>query len=121
MRFAYAKPAPAKGDGRQVQVLEMSGDDVRSSLAALRIIALSLVVVTGYADKSGNAAANLELAKKRALAVRDELVKLGVDARRIQVAPPAAGGASLLVVVFMVLSSSENSALPTPKYEGSVN
>jgi hypothetical protein len=42
MRFAYAKPAPAKGDGRQVQVLEMSGDDVRSSLAALRIIALSL-------------------------------------------------------------------------------
>ena len=42
MRFAYAKPAPGKGDGRQVQVLEMSGDDVRSSLAALRIIALSL-------------------------------------------------------------------------------
>jgi hypothetical protein len=42
MRFAYAKPAPGKGDGRQVQVLEMSGDDVRSSLAALRIIAHSL-------------------------------------------------------------------------------
>ena len=31
-----AKPAPAKGDGRQVQVLEMSGDDVRAHLAALR-------------------------------------------------------------------------------------
>lgn len=42
MRFAYAKPAPAKGDGRQVQVLEMSGDDVRAHLAALRLIALSL-------------------------------------------------------------------------------
>jgi hypothetical protein len=42
MRFAYAKPAPGKSDGRQVQVLEMSGDDVRSSLAALRLIALSL-------------------------------------------------------------------------------
>ena len=42
MRFAYAKPAPGKGDGRQVQVLEMSGDDVRAHLAALRMIALSL-------------------------------------------------------------------------------
>ena len=42
MRFAYAKPAPAKGDGRQVQVLEMSGEDVRAHLAALRLIALSL-------------------------------------------------------------------------------
>ena len=42
MRFAYAKPGPAKGDGRQVQVLEMSGDDVRAHLAALRLIALSL-------------------------------------------------------------------------------
>ena len=42
MRFAYAKPAPAKGDGRQVQVLEMSGDELREHLAALRLIALSL-------------------------------------------------------------------------------
>jgi membrane fusion protein (multidrug efflux system) len=47
------------------------------------------IVVTGYADKSGNAAANVELAKKRALAVRDELVQLGVEPRRIELAPPA--------------------------------
>jgi len=46
------------------------------------------IVVTGYADKKGNAAANLELARKRAAAVRDELTKLGVEARRIQLAPP---------------------------------
>ena len=46
------------------------------------------IVVTGYADKSGNAAANVELAKKRAAAVRDELVKLGVEPKRIQIAPP---------------------------------
>jgi hypothetical protein len=37
-----AKPAPGKGDGRQVQVLEMSTDEVRAHLAALRLIALSL-------------------------------------------------------------------------------
>jgi membrane fusion protein (multidrug efflux system) len=46
------------------------------------------IVVTGYADKSGNAAANVELAKKRAAAVRDELVKLGVEPKRIQLVPP---------------------------------
>jgi hypothetical protein len=42
MRFAYAKPAPGKTDKRQVIVYEMSGDDVRRHLAALRAIALSL-------------------------------------------------------------------------------
>lgn len=42
MRFAYAKPAPGKNDARQVLVLEMSGDEVRQHLAALRLIALSL-------------------------------------------------------------------------------
>jgi hypothetical protein len=42
MRFAYAKPAPGKTDKRQVIVYEMSGDDVRRHLAALRLIALSL-------------------------------------------------------------------------------
>ena len=52
--------------------------------------------VTGYADKTGNAAANVELAKKRAIAVRDELVQLGVEPRRIQLAPPVSvtGGGS---------------------------
>ena len=38
---------------------------------------------------TGNAPANVELAKKRAVAVRDELVKLGVESRRIKLAPPA--------------------------------
>ncbi len=42
MRFAYAKPAPGKTDPRQVTVYEMSGDDLRRHLAALRAIALSL-------------------------------------------------------------------------------
>ncbi len=54
------------------------------------------IVVTGYADKTGNAAANVELAKKRAAAVRDELVQLGVEPRRIQLVPPVnvTGGGS---------------------------
>jgi len=44
--------------------------------------------ITGYADKSGNADANLALAKKRAQAVRDELVGVGVEARRIKLLAP---------------------------------
>jgi membrane fusion protein (multidrug efflux system) len=62
---------------------------------ALRVAAAAYVgigteiVITGYADKSGNPAANVELARKRATAARDELVKLGVESRRIRLAPPA--------------------------------
>jgi len=46
------------------------------------------ILVTGYADRTGNAEANVELARKRAQSVRDELVKLGVEAKRIELVPP---------------------------------
>jgi outer membrane protein OmpA-like peptidoglycan-associated protein len=54
------------------------------------------ITITGYADKTGDYAANVELAKRRAAAVRDELVKLGVDPRRLQVTVPSSviGGAT---------------------------
>jgi membrane fusion protein (multidrug efflux system) len=54
------------------------------------------IVITGNADKKGNAAANLELAKKRAAAVRDELAKLGIEPQRLKLAAPAdvTGGGS---------------------------
>lgn len=42
MRFAYVKPSPGKKDGRAVAVYEMSGDDVRRHLEALRQIAIRL-------------------------------------------------------------------------------
>jgi outer membrane protein OmpA-like peptidoglycan-associated protein len=47
------------------------------------------VVITGYADRTGNVAANADLAKKRAQSVRDELVALGVEPKRIVLAPPS--------------------------------
>ncbi len=46
------------------------------------------ILVTGYADRTGDHAANVELAKKRALAVRDELVSLGVEPKRLELVPP---------------------------------
>jgi membrane fusion protein (multidrug efflux system) len=44
--------------------------------------------VTGYADRSGNYAANVELAKRRAAAVRDALVAEGIPADRVHMKPP---------------------------------
>ena len=44
--------------------------------------------ITGYADKSGDAAANYALAKRRATAVRDGLVTLGVEPRRLLLVAP---------------------------------
>jgi membrane fusion protein (multidrug efflux system) len=61
---------------------------------ALRVAAAAYVgigteiVITGYADRSGNVAANVELARKRATAARDELVKLGVEAKRLRLVAP---------------------------------
>lgn len=44
--------------------------------------------VTGYADRTGNHAANVELAKRRAEAVRAALVAEGIPADRIRLKPP---------------------------------
>jgi membrane fusion protein (multidrug efflux system) len=44
--------------------------------------------VTGFADRTGNHAANVELAKRRATAVRDALIAEGVAAERVRLKPP---------------------------------
>jgi len=44
--------------------------------------------VTGFADRTGNRAANVELAKRRATAVRDALVAEGIAADRVRLKPP---------------------------------
>ena len=46
------------------------------------------ISVTGFADRTGNYASNVELAKKRASAVRDALVAEGIPADRVRLAPP---------------------------------
>jgi outer membrane protein OmpA-like peptidoglycan-associated protein len=47
-----------------------------------------LVVISGYHDATGDAALNEELAKKRALAVRDALLALGVAEAGIELKKP---------------------------------
>jgi outer membrane protein OmpA-like peptidoglycan-associated protein len=44
--------------------------------------------VTGYADRTGNYSANVELAKRRAIAVRDALVAEGLPADRVRLKQP---------------------------------
>jgi len=46
-------------------------------------------VISGYHDASGDAAANAELAKQRAFAVRNLIVAAGVPAAAIELAKPA--------------------------------
>ncbi len=48
------------------------------------------VVVSGFHDATGDAAANEELAKQRALAVRDALVAAGVPEEKIELRKPQA-------------------------------
>jgi outer membrane protein OmpA-like peptidoglycan-associated protein len=52
-------------------------------------------VISGFHDASGDAAANAELAKQRAFAVRDLLVTAGVSAQAVELSKPAVtmGGA----------------------------
>ena len=55
----------------------------------------SKIVVTGYADnKTGSAEYNQKLSEKRANAVADELVKMGIDRNNIEIV--AAGGVKTL-------------------------
>ncbi len=71
---------------------------VIKSAAAELARSSSKVELTGYTDKTGDSAANQELAKSRALAVKAALEAAGVGADRIESKPPvfveigAAGG-----------------------------
>jgi len=48
----------------------------------------NVIDVTGFADRSGNRAANVDLARRRAAAVRDALLADGIAAQRIRLKPP---------------------------------
>jgi cytochrome c oxidase subunit II len=57
----------------------------------------AVVNITGFADKSGAATTNEDLAKERAKAVRDALVAAGIPESRTNLAPPmsvSGGGGS---------------------------
>ncbi len=72
-------------------------DVVKAAAAQLVANPAVNIALSGYADKTGNANANLELAKQRALAVRDALKAAGVAEARIAMKKPefVIGGAEV--------------------------
>lgn len=65
-----------------------SADLLKPVVAALQSGRASRVVLSGFHDQSGNPRKNAELAKSRAKAVRDQLVKAGVSEARIEMRKP---------------------------------
>ena len=61
---------------------------VAEAVAALKADASLKAVLSGFADPSGNAEKNMELAKQRAFAVRDAIVAAGVSTDRIELQKP---------------------------------
>ena len=100
MGLAPAGAAPAKSAAASDAIgkvlfatgkSEMSGDAQQQIAAAAQYLtahAGSNVALSGYADKTGNAQQNLELAKQRAYAVRDALRSAGVAEQRIELRKP---------------------------------
>ncbi|TDM05009.1 MAG: cell envelope biogenesis protein OmpA [Ideonella sp. MAG2] len=62
--------------------------ELASVKAAVQAAPARKLVLSGFHDTSGDPAMNAELAKKRAIAVREALKAAGVDAARIQLRKP---------------------------------
>jgi membrane fusion protein (multidrug efflux system) len=73
-------PGSAILDARALDVVQASAVNLKATTQP--------IVITGYTDRTGNHAANVDLAKQRAIAVRDALVKAGVPAERLQMKEP---------------------------------
>jgi photosynthetic reaction center cytochrome c subunit len=91
---AAVAPAPAGTLGRvlfDVGRKDLSAEAVRligDTAQALKANPGVKVSLSGFADRTGNADANLELAKQRAFAVRDALKAAGVAEDRIELKKP---------------------------------
>lgn len=92
---AAALPASVYYDTGKATVIAESKKTLDDLIAHLKANAAAKVEITGYTDKQGNLQNNMELAKNRAVGVRDALIAAGVAKDRINMKPPAtveAGG-----------------------------
>ncbi len=71
-------------------------EELPKVLAKLAEEPAKLVLLSGYHDETGGAAVNAEVAKSRAVAVKEALIAAGVPADKIQMRKPAVtlGGAA---------------------------
>lgn len=66
-------------------VTDQSRNVINSAINSARNCGVAAVRVDGHADRSGSAAYNVGLSERRARAVRDELVRLGVPAGAVSI------------------------------------
>jgi membrane fusion protein (multidrug efflux system) len=92
---APASPGPTSGapiNSVRFATASASLDDgtatVIQTLATTYKAKTGTLVVTGYTDKTGDHSANVDLARRRAIAVRDALVKDGMPADRVRLQEP---------------------------------
>ncbi len=72
----------------QSSLNESDKDAIARTMAALVLNPQSIVLLSGFHDTSGDAARNAELAKGRAVAVRDALIAGGIAADRVKFRKP---------------------------------
>ena len=90
--ITYTKNNWSNKTGQLVQPADVqavrAGKTLAAALEKLKARADAKVALSGYVDATGNAAQNAELAKQRAVAVRDALTAGGVAADRIELRKP---------------------------------
>lgn len=85
------KPGEAPGPYRiffgfnQAKLDANANEVVNKAVADLRQLPSFTIMLNGYADKTGNAEYNMQLSKKRAMAVKKALVSAGVDEGTVQI------------------------------------
>ena len=95
---AAVSASPAAAEGLPVSVLFAVGKSdldaeaakaIEKAIGVLKAAPDAKVALSGYVDSSGSAAKNAELAKQRAMTVRDALQGAGVAADRIELRKPS--------------------------------
>ena len=76
-------------DSGKAELPANAAEEVAKVVAKLQEEPAKLVLISGYHDETGGAAVNAEVAKARALAVKDALIAAGIPADKVNLRKPA--------------------------------
>lgn len=76
-------------DSGKAELPANAAEEVAKVVAKLQEEPAKLVLISGYHDETGGAAVNAEVAKARALAVKDALIAAGISADKVNLRKPA--------------------------------
>lgn len=76
-------------DSGKAELPANAAEEVAKVVAKLHEEPAKLVLISGYHDETGGAAVNAEVAKARALAVKDALIAAGIPADKVNLRKPA--------------------------------